>query len=526
MDNSNALSFDFIIVGAGSAGSVMANKLSEGGHYSVLLLEQGKPDNSLLLTMPKGFGAVLAGNDYVSRYSVTRPDNEANNEVWLRGKTLGGSSSVNGMLWVRPQPEGFSALTKAGGEQWSWPQMTLYFDALDGADGIMPITLHDKQHQITDAFVESACVTGLERHHQIADMGKLGAGYLHFNIDQQGKRRSAASAFLKPAKQRSNLHIETGVQVDKVLFDKKRASSVLCRRKGKAITYSAKREVILCAGALESPQILQRSGVGPAALLNDLAISVVHENNCVGANLREHLLLGLSFEVKSWADTENRQYSGLPLIKNVLRYLITRKGPMAESPCHAAAFIRSNQQLDAPDIQLMLNPYSRDGDSFSDSPGVSIVGYPMYPKSTGEVCISSPELGAAPLIKPNYLSEPYDQQASVAATRYIRKLAAQLPLASMLIKEMPATAAAQTDDEIIELYRRNGMPGFHATGSCAMGGNSDSSVVDGDARVHGVDSLRVVDCSIYPEMLSGVTNASIMAVAMRAADLIIEQNNQ
>jgi choline dehydrogenase-like flavoprotein len=314
------------------------------------------------------------------------------------------------------------------------------------------------------------------------------------------------------------------VQVDKIIFDGRRASSVSCQRKGKAVSYHAKREIILCAGTLESPQILQRSGIGPAALLQELAIPVIYDNAAVGANLREHLLLGISFEVKSWEDTENRQYAGLALIWNVLRYLFTRKGPMAESPCHAAAFICSNESLDAPDIQLMFNPYSREGNQFSKSPGVSIAGYPTYPTSTGELLIRSQDPSVAPLIKPNYLSEKYDQQASVAAIRYIRKLAAQQPLAAMLVQEMPATAAAQTDDEIIDLYRRNGMPGFHATGTCAMGADSNTSVVDGHNRVHGVDGLRVVDCSIYPQMLSGVTNASIMAVAMRAADLLLEEH--
>jgi choline dehydrogenase-like flavoprotein len=181
--------------------------------------------------MPKVFGAVLAGNKYVSRYAVTRSDDQPGSEFWLRGKTLGGSSSVNGMLWIRPQQEGFAALTRAGGQAWEWSRMTPYFDALvggSGGNGIMAITRHEKQHQITDAFVESACATGLALHQQVPDMGQLGTGYLHFNIDQQGKRRSAASAFLTPAKHRTNLRIETGLQVDKVIFDNKRASSLVC----------------------------------------------------------------------------------------------------------------------------------------------------------------------------------------------------------------------------------------------------------------------------------------------------------
>lgn len=530
MSKTKQTAFDFIVVGSGSAGSVLANKLSENGRFSVLVLEQGKADRSLLLKMPKGFGAVLAGNKYVSRYNVNRNDNELSSEVWLRGKTLGGSSSVNGMLWARPQPEGFAAMAEAGGSIWDWFQVEPFFNALDGAGtggGVIPVNVHKKQHPITTAFVESSCASGLALHDQMSDLGKQGVGYLHFNIDKQGKRRSAASAFLKPARQRSNLVIKTGIQVDKVVFENKRACAVTGFSNGEPIRFNAHKEVIVCAGTIESPQILQRSGIGPAGLLTSLGIDVVHDNSQVGANLREHFLLGLSFDTKSWADSENRQYSGLPLLKNILRYLLTRTGPMAESPCHAAAFLSADNSKAGADIQLMFNPYSRDGNNFSQSPGVSIVGYPIFPKSLGEIHIVSPKVGVAPAISPNYLSDINDQHASIAAVRHIRAIASQPALSSMLLRESASTAAAQTDDEIIELYRSKAVPGFHATGTCAMGTcamgrDQQQSVVDGHTRVHGVEGLRVVDCSIYPQMLSGVTNASVMAVALRAADLIIK----
>ena len=524
--SSNASNFDFIVVGAGSAGSVIANKMSEHGRYSVLLLEQGKADSSMLLKMPKGFGAVLAGNKYVSRYDVTRPANEPAGEVWLRGKTLGGSSSVNGMIWARPQPESFSALTQAGGDAWNWADMESYFDVLDGAgssDGIISITTHQNQHAVTKAFIDAACATGLSRRDHMPDVGKNGAGFLHFNIDKTGKRHSASTAFVKPLYQRANARVETNTQVDKLVFEGKRATSVVCHRNGEKTIYTAQREIVLCAGTLESPQILQRSGIGPAPLLDELGIPLVRANPHVGANLHEHLLLGINFEVKSWGDTENRQYSGFRLLWNVSRYGLTRSGPMAQSPCHAATFVCSDEQLNAPDIQLMFSPFSRAGKGFSESPGISIVGYPMYPTSTGKILICSKETDVPPLIQPNYLETDYDKRVSIAVLRHIRNIAAQSPLAERFVQEMQLSAAAQTDEEILQLYRNNGQPGFHATGTCAMGIDSTTSVVDGKTRVHGVDGLRVVDCSIYPQMLSGVTNASIMAVAMRAADLILEE---
>lgn len=407
--------------------------------------------------------------------------------------------------------------------------MQPYFDELDGGGeagrGIIPVAPHREQHDITHAFVEAAAATGLPTFKRLAELGREGSAYLHFNIDSKGKRFSAARAFLKPLKQQTQVRIETGVQVNKLLFEGKRATSVLCQSKGKEVTYVAGREIVLCAGTLESPQILQRSGIGPELLLRTLNIPVIQANSNVGANLREHLLLGLGFAVKAASDSENKQYSGLPLMRNLARYAINRTGPMSQSPCHSAAFVRSAERLSGPDLQIMLSPFSREDNRFSDTPGISIMGYPMYPKSTGTIVICSKIPGAEPLIEPNYLSHEHDRQNSIAVVRYIRKLAAQPALASRLLHEMPASAAAQTDSEILQLYRKNGQPGYHASGTCAMGPDGNSSVVDGRTRVHGVKGVRVVDCSIYPQMLCAVTNASIMGVAMRAADLIIEDQS-
>lgn len=515
---------DYIVVGAGSAGSVIANKLSENGRYQVLLLEQGKPDSSVLLSMPKGFGAVLAGEEYVARYPVCRPQGEPTSEVWLRGKTLGGSSAVNGMIWARPRPEGMARLAKAGGEAWAWHNIEPLLDELDGGGsgpGVIKVSTHARHLGIVEAFVGAAASAGLARRQGIRDKAQEEVAYPFYNIDTRGRRCSAATGFLKGARKRPNLSVETAVRVDRIVFDGGRAHALLAERHGHRLGFSARREIILCAGALESPQILQRSGIGPRAVLDAAGIPVVCEREGVGRNLREHFLLGLNFQVKSTRDSENREYAGLSLVRNLARYFLTRKGPMAQSPCHAVASLASGEAGASADIQLMVNPFSRKGQGFDTVPGVSIVSYPVYPESSGEVSITGADCNSRPRIVPNYLSSEKDCRAALAGVRGVRRIAACAPLVSRFVGESAQSVDARTDADILQLYRSSGMPGFHAVGTCAMG-STPSAVVDARARVLGVEGVRVVDASIFPEMLVGITNASIMVVAMRAAELILE----
>ena len=428
------------------------------------------------------------------------------------------------MTWVRCQAADFDGLAGAGNPGWGWRDLAPYFAALDGDgknDGIIKVNRHPEPYPAADAFIESGRAIGLPVREDLRDAGRLGVGYLHSNIDANGRRCSAATGFLKPARKLANLRVETGVRIDRVVFDGRRATAVEGRRRGRPVTYRARREIVLSCGALESPQILQRSGVGPAGLLEALDIPLVHDSPGVGRNMREHLLLNLNFEVKSWRDTENRMYSGWRLLAQVARYYLTRRGPMAQSPYHAAAFASTDDQESRPNVQLMFGPFTRNGQVFDGFPGINIFGYLLRPQSAGYLRITSKDPDAAPLIVPSYATDERDRRDYAAMIRTIRHLAAQPPLAERIRRETAPTADAQSDDELIDLILKHGRPGYHTTGTCSMG-QDQGAVVDECTRVRGVDGLRVMDCSIYPTMMSGNLNAPTMAAAMRAADMILD----
>lgn len=517
---------DFIIVGAGSAGCAMAWQLSRSGRHSVLLLEQGPRDRSPLIRMPKGFGALLAGKDYVTRYSVHNETRAKPDEVWLRGKTLGGSSAVNGLLWMLPQPAGFAAMERAGHPYWAWSELEAHFDALDGGErgqGLFPVGPHRQRQAISEAFVRAADAFGLPTIAQRTALGGPGAALMQYNISPEGRRVSASHALLADCRQRAGFSVITAAKVDRVLFDGRRAVGVIGSREGEAFVLHAAKEVILCAGAVETPLILQRSGVGPAAHLCSLGVEPVLDSPRVGENLREHLLLGVNFRARSWQDSENRQYQGVRLLGNLLRYALFRNGPMAQSLCHAAAFLPPSVgggDDGRASAMVMFNLFSREGEQFSAEPGVCLVGYAIHPQSSGRIRIGGSSPDAPPQISMRYLDTAHDREVSIAVVRAIRQLARQAPLTAFIEAEMDSSVRAQSDEEILELYRQRGMPGFHAVGSCAMGSGIENSVVDPRARVHGVESLRIADCSIMPEMLAAISNATAMSLGLHAARLI------
>ncbi|MGE6743548.1 GMC family oxidoreductase [Allorhizobium pseudoryzae] len=513
--------FDYIIVGAGSSGCVMAERLSSKATTSVLLIESGGDNRHPFITMPRGFGRVNGNPNYNWIYKAQPTGEATRNEFWLRGRGLGGSSAVNGSVYVRGLPDDFEEWRQLGCDGWGWQDIERAFFAIEGkTGGLLKVTAHPSPTVLCNAVIGAAGALGVPAADDLNTLNDAGIGYQPRTI-HRGRRQSAAVAFLAEAAKRPNLRIMLDSDVRKVMFEDRRAVGVEIQGTGEAHRVHRAREVILCAGAINSPKLLLQSGIGPAHELQSLGIDTVADSPGVGRNLREHRLLSLQFSIAHGSD--NRLFSGPGLLASLIQYYVLHRGPLTQAAFEVGGFIRTDPVATRPDAQIGFAPFSLDKSTqrlkFENRSGALCGGYPMRPESTGTIRLRSAEPLMEPLINPNYLAEEGDRRVSIGIVHFIRRLFAQEHLKAFSPKETWPGAAAVSDDEIIDAFHRHGGAGFHAAGTCAMG-SDERSVVDTRTRVRGVVGLRVADISIMPRLVSGNTNAPAMAMAWRAAELI------
>ena len=534
---SKADTFDYIVVGGGTAGSIMVNRLSADG-ASVCLLEAGPKDRHPFIHIPAGYIKNIYSPKMTWNFKSKPELATANRSFPLpQGRVLGGSSSINGLNYVRGQSADYDNWAQMGNTGWSYGDVLPYFkrserrigpgdDAVRGRDGEMPITDLDLIHPVCEAFIKGAAQMGIPRNPDYNSGDQAGTGYFQRTI-HKGYRYSAAKAFLRPARKRPNVDIRTNAQAAEILFEGTRANGVRYLRdvrEGNAVEVRARREVILCAGALNTPKLLQLSGIGPAEVLGDLGIKVRVDLHGVGNNLRDHYGVRMVSTLKG-VKTFNSMAQGLPLGLEVVKWLWGRPSLLSVSPSLTHLFWKSSDALETPDLEYVMTPASfREGTVglLDNMPGMTVGVWQMRPESHGYVRPVSRNPFDPPEINPNYLSDPRDQQVLLRSIHLGRKLMTTAPLQPWLTGKTNPDQDLQSDDELLDWARREGITVYHMIGTARMGPDGDpGAVVDSQLRVRGLQGLRVADASVMPVMPSGNTNAPVMMVAEKAADMIL-----
>jgi choline dehydrogenase len=522
------LSHDYIIIGAGSAGCVLASRLSADPAASVLLLEAGGEARSLFIRVPVGFQTLLYHPRLNWLFETEPEDNVAGRRIPIpRGKVLGGSSSINGMLYVRGQALDYDTWAQLGNRGWSFGDVLPYFkraerferggDDLRGGDGPLNVADMIERHRLIDAFVEAGVECGYERNPDYNGRRQDGFGY--YQVTQRdGRRESAATAYLEPVRNRPNLQVLTGARVRRLLMEGKRVVGVEYERGGRIHEARARGQTILSAGAVQSPQVLELSGIGQPELLEANGIQVHHALPGVGENYRDHYAARIAWRIRQHI-TLNDDSRGLRFVRELLRYAFGRRGMLTFTAGIGHGFIRSRPGLESPDCQLFFAHGSFDNVTrkLDPDPGITIGVYQCRPESRGSIHVDSPDPLAPPRIRPNFLSDPL---RGLLRVRQIGEAHAFAPYREF---ELKPGLECRRDDELLDYARRTGATTYHVMGTCRMGPDGDTmAVVDDRLRVRGIEGLRVVDASVMPTMPSGNINAPVIMVAEKGADMIRE----
>jgi choline dehydrogenase len=537
------LEFDFIIVGAGSAGCVLANRLSENPQNRVLLLEAGGSDRRFFIRMPLGYGKTFYDPSINWMYTAEPDEGLAGqSDYWPRGKVLGGSSSINAMVYVRGHPQDYEDWKAAGNPGWGWPDVLEAFRKIEnyeggsaelhGLGGPLHVTNVEPQlHPLFRFFVQAAEAAGLSYNSDLNGRTQEGCGFYRITT-RRGMRESAATAFLHPIRSRKNLLVETGAYVTSLIFDGVRATGVVYSKYDQSRTVQARQGVILAAGAVNSPQLLQLSGIGPAPLLQGLGIPVRVNNMNVGCHLQDHV--GLNYTWRMRVPTLNnalRPWTGK--FRAGLQYVVTRRGPLSLSINQGGGFFRTDANRSRPNMQLYMQPFSTLLPKAGERPlltpdpfsGLSLGLSNCRPTTTGNIAISSPDPMEPPRIKANAYGTEHDILEMLDAVKFLRRIAAAEPLAGLIDEELRPGPACKTDEELIADIRLRSGTVYHPTCTCRMGPSADHAVVGSSLRVHGTRGLYVCDASVFPNIISGNTNATAIMMGYKGADAILSDNN-